>query len=280
MIKVFISWSGYKSQKIAEELRRWLPAVIQRSRPYFTPEDTEKGTRWSSEIQKELEDAQIGIFVLTNDNINNPWINFEAGAISKSIDKNAICTLLFGIEPSDVPFPLAQFQATMFKKEEARKLVFMLNDKTGDSKLQPDILSTVFEKWWPDLEEKIHAIMKDHPENEKKIREDRDILEEILSHVRNENRNQDSERISSHIISEILRIFNEFIFGKYKGEKFTESQIKAITLLEVAIQFDFQVDPDSERRLLKSISQEKEKLERHLLSMKKKLTDFDDDIPF
>lgn len=280
MIKVFISWSGYKSQKIAEELRRWLPAVIQRSRPYFTPEDTEKGTRWSSEIQKELEDAQICIFVLTNDNINNPWINFEAGAISKSIDKNAICTLLFGIEPSDVPFPLAQFQATMFKKEEARKLVFMLNDKTGDSKLQPDILSTVFEKWWPDLEEKIHAIMKDHPENEKKIREDRDILEEILSHVRNENRNQDSERISSHIISEILRIFNEFIFGKYKGEKFTESQIKAITLLEVAIQFDFQVDPDSERRLLKSISQEKEKLERHLLSMKKKLTDFDDDIPF
>ena len=41
--KVFISWSGDLSKKIAEELRFWLPAVLQFVKPYFTPNDIEKG---------------------------------------------------------------------------------------------------------------------------------------------------------------------------------------------------------------------------------------------
>jgi hypothetical protein len=43
MINVFISWSGDQSKAIAEELRNWIPSVLQFARPYFTPNDIEKG---------------------------------------------------------------------------------------------------------------------------------------------------------------------------------------------------------------------------------------------
>jgi hypothetical protein len=43
MINVFISWSGDQSKAIAEEFRNWIPSVLQFARPYFTPDDIEKG---------------------------------------------------------------------------------------------------------------------------------------------------------------------------------------------------------------------------------------------
>ncbi len=41
--KVFISWSGELSNKLAEAVRQWLPGVLQFVKPYFTPSDIEKG---------------------------------------------------------------------------------------------------------------------------------------------------------------------------------------------------------------------------------------------
>ena len=48
--KVFISWGGNLSKRLAEEIKNWLPSVLQFVKPYFTPEDIEKGTRWESNI--------------------------------------------------------------------------------------------------------------------------------------------------------------------------------------------------------------------------------------
>jgi hypothetical protein len=95
--KVFISWSGELSKKLAEEVRMWLPGVLQFVKPYFTPNDIEKGTRWSTEIASELESSNAGIICLTKDNINKPWILFEAGALSKNFGKTNVCTILFNV---------------------------------------------------------------------------------------------------------------------------------------------------------------------------------------
>jgi len=116
--KVFISWSGELSNKVAEELRKWLPGVLQFVKPYFTPNDIDKGTRWSSEIAGELENSDVGIICLTKDNIERPWILFEAGALSKKINKSNVCTLLFNLEPTDLSGPLASFQSTKFEKAD------------------------------------------------------------------------------------------------------------------------------------------------------------------
>src|SRR5262245_5398162 len=104
-VRVFLSWSGERSRRLAEELRGWLPAALQFVRPYFSPEDVEKGTRWGSEIMKELELSHVGIICVTNDNIEKPWLLFESGALSKISEKAKVCTLLFGVTAADVSGP-------------------------------------------------------------------------------------------------------------------------------------------------------------------------------
>ncbi len=83
--KVFISWSGELSNKLAEAVRQWLPGVLQFVKPYFTPSDIEKGARWGSDILTELDSSDIGIICLTKENLEKPWILFESGALSKTL---------------------------------------------------------------------------------------------------------------------------------------------------------------------------------------------------
>ncbi len=104
--KVFISWSGDLSNKLAEAVRQWLPGVLQFVKPYFTPSDIEKGTRWGSDIMSELDSSDIGIICLTKDNLDKPWILFESGALSKNFDKAHVCTLLFNVDTTDLKGPL------------------------------------------------------------------------------------------------------------------------------------------------------------------------------
>jgi TIR domain len=179
--KVFISWSGDLSNKLADAVRQWLPGVLQFVKPYFTPSDIEKGTKWASDIAGELESSDIGIICLTKENLSKPWILFESGALSKNLDNSRVCTLLFGIDTTDLKGPLTTFQTTRFEKNDFKKLVRTINNTGGDSKLDDPILDQVFEMWWERLETQINEIIGNHKNNdEPEHRTERDILEEIL----------------------------------------------------------------------------------------------------
>lgn len=184
-MKVFISWSGDTSKAIAEILRRWLPSVIQALKPYYSPEDITKGSRWSTEISKELEECKVGLLCLTADNLEAPWLMFEAGALSKSLTAARVCPLLFGIEPSAIKGPLVQFQAAPFTKDEMNKAVVMMNQQLGPTALPADVLESVYEMWWPRLEEQVKKEMASTKSPTRHaVRSERDILEEILARVR------------------------------------------------------------------------------------------------
>lgn len=184
-MRVFISWSGERSKKIAEVLRTWIPGVIKAAKPYYTPDDITKGSRWSSEIAQVLDESKIGIICLTRENLNAQWIMFEAGALSKNIDRSKVVPVLFDVEPTDLEGPLVQFQAARFKKNEIEKIIKIINGELGDAKLTPEVLSSVFEMWWPKLDEQIKSIMKWSIESDSRTkRSDRDLLEEILMTVR------------------------------------------------------------------------------------------------
>lgn len=194
-MRIFISWSGDLSKNIAEIFRQWIPGVIQAAKPYYSPDDITKGTRWSTEISKELDASKIGIICLTKDNLDSNWIMFEAGALSKNIEKSKVVPLLFGIDPSDIQGPLVQFQAAKFSKSEMKKVVKMINSELGETTLAPDVIDSVFEMWWPKLESQIkEAEEKAKNVDNKDLRSERDLIEEVLSLTRELSINRRFER--------------------------------------------------------------------------------------
>lgn len=184
-MKVFLSWSGEPSKSLAECFRRWLPAVLQAVRPYFSPDDITKGARWSPEIAKELEECKVGVIFLTSQNLAAPWIMFEAGALSKSLGKSNVCPLLFRLEASDIQGPLIQFQAAKFDKEEVKRVVNMMNSLLNEAALATDVLDGVFEMWWPQLNEQVERVLTGQRQTRTtEVRSERELLEEVLNLTR------------------------------------------------------------------------------------------------
>jgi hypothetical protein len=126
-MKVFISWSGDRSQKVAFALREWIPSVINDVDPWVSDEDIKTGAHWPTQLGRELQEAKFGIICLTPENLNAPWILFEAGALSKVIDQARVTPYLFDVEKLQIEPPLGHFQASKAQKEDTRKLLHSIN---------------------------------------------------------------------------------------------------------------------------------------------------------
>ncbi|MEM7063056.1 MAG: toll/interleukin-1 receptor domain-containing protein [Cyanobacteria bacterium P01_B01_bin.77] len=190
-MRVFISWSGLLSRNIAKALTDWLPFVIQSVDPFFSPEDIAKGDRWSSEIAASLEKCTLGIFCVTPDNFGNPWLLFEAGAISNQVGSSRIIPILFGdIRTTDITGPLTQFQCATFQRDEIYKVVKTLNNSPSEKGINPlksEVLDKAFEMFWPGLENTINKTLSEHKAEFCDIapqRSEPELLHEILEIVR------------------------------------------------------------------------------------------------
>ncbi|MGE4266542.1 MAG: hypothetical protein AB7F25_03835 [Deferribacterales bacterium] len=217
-MKVFLSWSGELSHRIATVLRDWFPSVIQSIDPYVSSEDIDKGTRWSTDIAKELEDSSFGILCVTKGNIDAPWLNFEAGALSKAINYSFVCPFLFGLKRSEINGPILQFQSTVFEKEDIRKLIHTLNKACCDITLTDDRINKAFDVWYPTLEEQLKSLESEAApvkKTKKPEQEDEKILEEILNISRINHRIlRATEKETDDSITEIKKQIDE-LSAKY-----------------------------------------------------------------
>jgi hypothetical protein len=158
-MRVFLSWSGPVSRAVATALHDWIPLVIQDARPFISTGDIEKGKRWSDVIGDELNNAAYGIICVTKENLNAPWLHFEAGAISKAIDKSYVSPFLFNVPPSDVHGPLQQFQFTVYAQEDIWGLMRSVNSRLAEEqRLADEVLRREFDMWWGDLKAKLDQI--------------------------------------------------------------------------------------------------------------------------
>ncbi len=190
-MKVFISWSGDKSKAAAEALRDWLPLVIQSVIPWMSRKDIAAGASWNKALAKELGETKYGIICLTKMNLNEPWINFETGAISKTINDDAfVCPYLIDLEPGQIPpGPLVQFQAKKADQDQTFELLQGINNAMPEKeKKVPEInLERLFSKLWPDLKQKLDELPQDEG-GEAPLRQTEDMVAEILEIVREINR--------------------------------------------------------------------------------------------
>lgn len=189
-MKVFVSWSGELSCKIAELLKKWLPCIIQSVDVFFSPEDIEKGDNWDKTISSELSKCNYGIICLTSDNTMAPWINFEAGAIAKTLDSK-ITALMVNVKPSDIKGPLSRYQATKFEKNDFFQLISEIN-KAQEISLEQSILQNTFDTMWDSLEKEANSIIEKYSSTQSNQSENKDSienapLEEILQLLRTQN---------------------------------------------------------------------------------------------
>lgn len=159
-MNVFISWSGERSKAVANALHDWIPHVINIIQPWMSEVDIDKGARWDVDVANQLKKAKVGIICLTPDNLNAPWIHFEAGALSKTVEKETyVCPYLFEVDLKDIKgLPLEQFQSTIADKNDTRKLINTINKALEDKALKENFLNEAFEMWWPKLEDKLKNI--------------------------------------------------------------------------------------------------------------------------
>jgi hypothetical protein len=163
----------------------------------MSSEDIEKGAVGLAEISTQLMDCSFGIICLTQENQGRAWINFEAGALSKSVgdDPSRVATLLVDIrKPTDVSGPLAQFQATNLTLADMTRLCLAL-DKASGTDRQQDRVEKVVAQLWPSFESKLRdalEALESTPVSPEEPRGEREMLEELLTTVREMARRQSS----------------------------------------------------------------------------------------
>lgn len=162
--RVFISWSGKKSQCIADLFQKWLQDVFQ-IETWSSIKDIEKGDLWEVDILNALKQISVGLFFITKENWDTPWINFEAGAISKGTINKKVCVI--NIDSNEIPAhsPLSHFQASHFNKQDIYDLTKQICEGiTNKSNFNSEKFDKDFQKNWSRLEKPYKKILySDNP---------------------------------------------------------------------------------------------------------------------
>jgi ribosomal protein L7/L12 len=200
-MEIFISWSKPRSRALAEALNGWLPEVIQQVKPWLSTEDITKGQRWSAEVSARLAAGSQGIICVTPENFETPWLNFEAGALAKSLTEARVRPVLLDMAPTDVTGPLAQFQATVVHdREDMFRFVRSLNEGCA-TPLDEARLQKAFDRTWLDFQDAIMAIPESAEDLiEPKGRDSEDMLREILERVR------ELQRVPSEVRFDVILV--------------------------------------------------------------------------
>ncbi|NTW29540.1 MAG: toll/interleukin-1 receptor domain-containing protein [Coriobacteriia bacterium] len=211
-MRVFLSWSGSRSRFLADALRTWLPRVMQSLRPWMSDEDIASGARWLPEVSSELGQAKVGILLVTPENQSNPWLVFEAGALSKTIEQTFVCPLLFDMTPVQLGGPLAQFQAVTLDRAGVLKVLQNLNRALDADRISEVDLGEIFDVWWPHLEAQLLKIPSlDEPVAAPRTTEE--LLEEILAlnreQLRRENVRLEHSQIRDEYIDQFIPVMEQ-----------------------------------------------------------------------
>jgi hypothetical protein len=181
---VFVSWSLERSGAVATALHKWLPSIIQRSRPWMSERDIYTGQRWRKEIAHHLATIKLGVLCVTPENIGRPWLNFEAGALSRTVNDDArVCCYCLGLKPVDLKDPLADFNGVEATVDGTWKLVRSINASLGGPPVPENALKELFDAMWPKLDGELKAIPSTATGIPPK-RSSEDMIEEILGRVR------------------------------------------------------------------------------------------------
>ncbi|MCV7348266.1 toll/interleukin-1 receptor domain-containing protein [Mycolicibacterium rhodesiae] len=154
--RIFISWSGPLAKNVASALHGWLPEMFDNIDPWFSESDIPAGETWFGEIQKRLDTSDYGIIVVTTENVEKPWLNFEAGSLSKRLgeDRARVTPILANFDQLTqlTGHPLAQYNAVLLNEAGIGRLCESIALSAGRNLTS---VRSRYSRLWGELESKI-----------------------------------------------------------------------------------------------------------------------------
>jgi predicted nucleotide-binding protein len=209
-MKIFLSWSGNKSGKVANALRDWIPMVLQYVEPWLSSIDIPQGAKWTNEIGRILNEVDYGLICLTRKSLKSSWLNYEAGALSKN-EQSKVILIMVDVDYTDIEMPLAQFQGIKLQiKNDLWRLIEELNQAT-ERPMPEKLISNVFENLHPRFETTIKEILNEEDTP-------KPVSQETISITSLESK-----------VDEILTILRKEESGYPKNEVIERNKVKPIT---------------------------------------------------
>ena len=125
-MRIFFSWSGQPSEDVARFVKPWLMNNIfqeQEIEIFISKEDIELGSEWYSRVRDELVSCDLAVIFLTANNVNTPWLNFEAGAVAVGEQRRPVITFLIDVSVDNIKSPLKNYQPINASYENIKKLI-------------------------------------------------------------------------------------------------------------------------------------------------------------
>lgn len=155
---VFISWAGEPSRQIGTALQQLIALTVQNAKPWMSHEDILAGSDWSDEVRGHLKVATFGVLCLTPDNIDRPWVLYEAGAIGEKVGGSRVCPMIYGMSVDALRYPLKRFQAKPLTQPGVWDLVRAIHQSTDPPLLTEAQLRVSFDAHWPAFELAIRGV--------------------------------------------------------------------------------------------------------------------------
>lgn len=214
---VFLSWSGDQSRKIAELFQTLFNHTFEPTiNSFVSSRDIRGGSRSISELFKKLQICNYGICFINSDNVRAPWIQFEAGALSKIVDESRVMILLLDEKCLKLldDTPLREFQHKLFYKEHIKSIFEEVIEKFGLTTSKESFMYR-FESGWEEFNNKSCVILKENSEVTEHIqqlghadKEEWDMLKKMLLNIQNSLKTEYSQSIkeSKELVVELRKI--------------------------------------------------------------------------
>ena len=200
-MKIFLSWSKQSSRQAAAFFYEWLPDVVHTLDPWMSDQSIRLGSSWNRGIHEALDSSNFGILLITQDNLVEPWLLFEAGALAKHFEFCRVVPLIIDpqISAADLAGPLGQLQAIDFSRENVFRLLQDINELASQP-IENARLVRSFDAHWDRLAKQMESVLapvQDKPESEAQDGQDfveRTCLENVGSFVRRFDLRHEFER--------------------------------------------------------------------------------------
>lgn len=202
--QVFISWSGDRSREIGLVWKSLIEDTFDSVNAFVSHRDITPGERGLTVIKAQLDETSVGIPIVTRDNVDSQWINFESGALSKEVPDAPVrvmpCLVDYN-DPSELTGPLTQFQAKLLNQDGVEAILSTIAQANS---IEWQRKKAGFEARWPQFDEQF-AKHREPSKDEKNSgeRTQKDMLAEIVNNTRELRKDLASKRYPSRMFDEI-----------------------------------------------------------------------------